>query len=305
VRRHEFLSGAHEVLRPRSYLEIGVNDGRSLTLSRTRSVAVDPAFRITAEVACDLRLVRATSDDFFARDDALSHFPGGVVDLAFIDGMHLFEFALRDFINTERASTWTSAIVFDDMLPRTNDEAARKRITGEWAGDVYKVIPVLQRYRPDLLCLPLDTAPTGLLLVLGADPTNTVLQDDYDEILAEFVTEDPQDVPVEVRERTGSADPDQVLASDVWSQLVAARDAGATRDLSVYEPLRKLIGTGPTGPITPPDGSPWPPQKKAAPAPAAKPQAASGPPPSGQAARIAAGVRRRAKKSLRQLANKL
>ena len=32
----------------------------------------------------------------------------GVVDLAFIDGMHLFEYALRDVFHTERHTRWTS-----------------------------------------------------------------------------------------------------------------------------------------------------------------------------------------------------
>jgi hypothetical protein len=31
-----------------------------------------------------------------------------------------------------------------------------------------------------------DTAPTGRLVVFGADPANTILQDSYDEIIAEF-----------------------------------------------------------------------------------------------------------------------
>ena len=54
-------------MRPRNYLEIGVNDGRSLRLSRVPSVAIDPAFRITEPLRCDLYLVRETSDAFFAR----------------------------------------------------------------------------------------------------------------------------------------------------------------------------------------------------------------------------------------------
>jgi hypothetical protein len=39
------------------------------------------------------------------------------IDRAFIDGMHCFEFVLRDFINTERYMSWTSVIVFNDVLP--------------------------------------------------------------------------------------------------------------------------------------------------------------------------------------------
>ena len=60
----------------------------------------------------------------------LSHYRGGTsLDLSFIDGMHLFEYVLRDFMNVERFSRWDTAIVLDDMLPRDVDEAARDRHT--------------------------------------------------------------------------------------------------------------------------------------------------------------------------------
>ena len=47
MNRHEFLRHLHAAARPRNYLEIGVNDGRSLSLSRVPSIAIDPGFRIT------------------------------------------------------------------------------------------------------------------------------------------------------------------------------------------------------------------------------------------------------------------
>ncbi|MGZ8742017.1 MAG: class I SAM-dependent methyltransferase, partial [Nocardioides sp.] len=87
--RHELLKNLHELLKPRTYFEIGVNYGSSLTLSRTRTVAVDPFYKVTREVQCDVHLVRATSDEFFARKHPLAHFDEPVIDLAFIDGMHL------------------------------------------------------------------------------------------------------------------------------------------------------------------------------------------------------------------------
>ncbi|HEX4539841.1 MAG TPA: class I SAM-dependent methyltransferase, partial [Acidimicrobiales bacterium] len=165
--RHQFLRVVHERYRPRSYLEIGINDGLGLAQSTTRTIGVDPDFRIEVELACDLELVKATSDEFFARADAVSWFSDGVVDFTFIDGLHIFEFALRDFMNTERLSTPASVVVLDDMLPRSASEAARNKHTLLWAGDVYKVAAVLERYRPDLTTVLLDTEPTGLLLVLG------------------------------------------------------------------------------------------------------------------------------------------
>src|SRR5213082_850054 len=216
MERHQFLSVIHERYRPRSYLEIGINDGLGLARSRTRTIGVDPDFRITAELACDLELVRATSDDFFARADAISWFPDGVVDFTFIDGLHLFEFVLRDFMNTERLSASTSVVVLDDVLPRSVSEAARQQHTLLWAGDTYKVTAVLERYRPDLTTVLLDTEPTGLLLVLGLDPTSTALGNHYDEIVTEYTTDDPQAVPDEILHRRTAADPQSVADSPVW-----------------------------------------------------------------------------------------
>jgi hypothetical protein len=147
------------------------------------------------------------------------------------------------------------------------DEAARDRHTMEWTGDVFKVAQVLERYRPELVVVPLDTTPTGLLLVLGADPDNTVLKDNYDAILAEYVGQDPQEVPEEILHRTQAADPSKVLLSQVWGELAAARTGGSAAD--AIQSLRTLRGTASyvSNPAPP---EPWPPVK-AKPAPAAKP----------------------------------
>jgi cephalosporin hydroxylase len=260
--RHDFLSAVHSVLAPRSYVEIGVNNGRGLARSRTRTIGVDPAYRIDRELECDLKLVRASSDDFYASENALDHFPEKVADFSFIDGMHLFEFALRDFINVERTSTSTSVVVFDDMLPRSSPEAARRRHTKAWTGDVFWMIAVLERYRSDLTVIPLDTTPTGMLLVAGLDPASTVLLDHESDILAAYVKDDPQQLPHEIEYRTSAADPDKVLAAGAWQDLVAARDAGHATPASVRE-LAVLRGTA-TYVSSPPDPDTWPPRKEPA-----------------------------------------
>jgi len=73
------------VLGPAHVPEIGVNEGASLTPSRAKSIGVDPEFTVCRPLRCDLDLVKAKSDEFFTRPDALTHFDGVPVDLAFID----------------------------------------------------------------------------------------------------------------------------------------------------------------------------------------------------------------------------
>lgn len=260
MKRHEFLRALHKACANRNYLEIGVNDGRSLTLSRVPSIAIDPAFKVVTEIRCDVHLAKATSDDFFARENPLQHLKGGrhplrniarnrsplgywrdvTLDLSFIDGMHLFEFALRDFMNVEKHSDWASVIVFDDMLPRNIDEAARDRHTGAWTGDVFKVVETLDRYRPDLATVLVDTHPTGQLVVFGADPTSTVLHDNYDRIIEEFEVPDPQKVPESILERTTAVRPEDLLSAGFWGPLRRARDRGTKRARG-WEPLRRSL----------------------------------------------------------------
>jgi hypothetical protein len=234
VTRHEVLSRVHGILNPRTYLEIGVREGASLSLSRVSSIAVDPMFTVTEEINCDVRLVRSTSDAFFAQPAPIAHFGGMPIELAFIDGMHLLEYALRDFINVERHAHWSSVVILDDMLPRNVDEAARERRTTYWAGDVYKMIPILHRYRPELLVLPLNTEPTGVLLILGVDPGNTTLTDKYKEIVAGYVVGDPQEVPKEILERRCAFDPEKALDAPFWSLL----ENGRTTERAFF--LKKL-----------------------------------------------------------------
>jgi len=134
-----------------------------------------PRLHHRAELDGDFGLFRTTSDEYFSRPDPLAATRGVPFDLSFIDGLHLFEYALRDFIFAERHSSARGMIIFDDVLPRTIDEAARERHTGDRTGDVFGVLAVLERYRPDLVVLPLDTKPTGLLAVVGLDASSTVL----------------------------------------------------------------------------------------------------------------------------------
>jgi hypothetical protein len=239
--RHELLQGLHEKIRPRTYLEIGIRTGRSMVLSRCRSIGVDPLFKIDNPIHCDVQLIKATSDDFFARDEPLAHFEGVPVDLAFIDGMHLSDFALRDFINIEPLMADTGVVVLDDVLPRNGLEAARDRKTEPWTGDVYKVVEILRRRRPDLVVLLVNTAPTGTAVVVSVDQASTILKDGYAEEEPYLLRPDPQTPPQEYMDRSIAMEPDVMLESPVWNELVAIRESGASADVSpLWAELRSL-----------------------------------------------------------------
>ncbi len=73
--RHTFLAGLHARLDPRTYLEIGVQDGKSLALGSAPRIGVDPEFQVKEEIQQDVHLARTTSDEFFARRRPLAHLP--------------------------------------------------------------------------------------------------------------------------------------------------------------------------------------------------------------------------------------
>jgi hypothetical protein len=191
---HAFLTHLHNTLKPANYFEIGTEAGGTLRLANCPTIAVDPRFRVTSDVigpkpVC--MLFQQTSDDFFANRNPSELF-GAAIDLAFLDGMHRFEFLLRDFINTERHCRRNSIVILHDCLPPgfymtvrdRNDPLWKKsRFKDWWTGDVWKLVPVLQNYRPDLSIRLLDCRPTGLVVITNLDSKNSILQDAYDSIL--------------------------------------------------------------------------------------------------------------------------
>jgi hypothetical protein len=223
----EFLRGLHERLAPRTYLEIGVAQGHSLALSRCASIGIDPAFQVDQELVGPVSLIRTTSDEYFATIARDSKAPFGElpIDLAFIDGMHYFDYALRDFIGVERYSGPASVVAFDDVLPRNTDEAARERAVLPWTGDVFRIQFALGAYRPDLLQVLVATEPTGTLLVARLDPLSRVLGEQLDDIVREYVQPDPQSVPREVLEHKDALTPENALALELWDELRVARQA--------------------------------------------------------------------------------
>lgn len=238
MKRHDFLARLHSVLRPRTYLETGVNRGQSMTISRVPSIGIDPEFSVNSELRADIHLARTSSDEFFARRHPVVHLPEPVVDLALIDGMHLSEYALRDYLAIERFTEPASVIVFDDMLPRSVDEAARRRHTNAWTGDVYKAAQALREMRPDLVVIEVDTQATGVTVVLAPDAGRDGVLAGYDDWLDLAMADDPQEVPDEVLTRSRAMAPQTLLDSAGWRVL---REMRGRRGPAVADMVRSAF----------------------------------------------------------------
>lgn len=186
----EFLPLLHACLAPKIYLETGVDNGRSFQHARDAEIAIgiDPRLNDVPTAYHQWgQLFEMTSDDFFGNGHFEATCGTRPIDTAFIDGMHLFEFALRDFINIERRAHAGSTILIHDIIPATAEMGARRRRTETWMGDVWKIIVALVRHRPDLDITVIDLGPSGLAVIQAVDPTSTILSDRYDAIIAELI----------------------------------------------------------------------------------------------------------------------
>jgi len=223
------LSRIHDALHPKLYLEIGVRAGDSLRLAPRAAIGVDPDMRLADPVPTPAALYQMTSDVFFRRDaeEAIVR----PVDLALIDGLHLFEYALRDFMNTERRASRCGLIVADDIFPNHAVQGSRFRRTRVWAGDVWRLLLCLSEQRPDLILLPLDCSPTGLLLIAGLDPDNRTLWERYNHVIRRYLSESHAAPPPALLSRTGALTPKDPIVHELLDGLSGLVEGGGDAEL--------------------------------------------------------------------------
>jgi hypothetical protein len=210
------LRRIHSFLKPATYVEIGVRHGTSLQMASTAhcAVGIDPDPQLAVPLPPSMRLFRMTSDEFFAKNDLTKELGGHAFNLAFIDGMHLFEYVLRDFINLERAAGPGSVILAHDCYPINRETAQRERATDLWSGDVWKLVVCLKKYRPDLELRTVDVPPTGLAIIRRLSPASDLLASRLEDLYSEFVPLDYGEIETDKAQRLNRID-------SRWSEIEA------------------------------------------------------------------------------------
>lgn len=167
----DVLKEIHRLRRPGTYLEIGVDRGKSLALATgtLRAIGIDPNPRLSSEPPASADIRRMTSD-FFFEAHALELFSKDRIDLSFIDGQHQANQALLDVLNCEKFSKPESIILIHDVVPLDALTAKQERQSFFWSGDVWKIIIAIKKFLPDLLIETFDCPPTGLAIARRLNP---------------------------------------------------------------------------------------------------------------------------------------
>jgi glycosyltransferase involved in cell wall biosynthesis len=182
------LRRLHAALSPETYLEIGVARGASIALARppTRAIGVDPQPAINVPFKTETHIFCETSDVFFQKQRLTSLLEGRPLAMAFIDGLHHFQQALKDFLNVEAFCGPRSVVLFHDTIPFDERTQRPDRELEFYTGDVWKTVLCLRHFRPDLDIFTVAAPWSGLTIVTGFDPAAHPRADFYDEAVKRF-----------------------------------------------------------------------------------------------------------------------
>lgn len=156
------LSELHATLKPRNYLEIGVQTGASLRLASCPSIGVDPSPCIRVPLPATAMVFPQTSDGFFTDYVGFES-----VDFAFVDGLHHFDQVLKDVQNILRYSHPGTVIAVHDTLPRDEATSGRNPLPGHWTGDVWRAMSWIAEAGYQGNAWTVNAPPSGLTIFGG------------------------------------------------------------------------------------------------------------------------------------------
>jgi hypothetical protein len=169
--RTQIINGLIEKHGYEDYLEIGVNTPSQpgynwVGVKVKNKVGVDPNVDTT---------FRMTSDEFFEINRKNNTF----YDIVFVDGLHIFEQAYRDIINSIRFLRDGGTIVVHDCNPVTEITQRRERASDAWHGDVWKAIVKLRMNEISLTIHTVDTDEGCAIIRRGSQILLPVSPDEY------------------------------------------------------------------------------------------------------------------------------
>lgn len=165
-------------IKAKKYLEIGVDKGKVfLKVNVNKKLAVDPVLKIPFKKKLSSCIkdyhnifneyFEITSDKFFEiKQNHLKALSG--IDLIFVDGLHAYEQAYRDVLNSLKYVSQKGIIIMHDCNPSTeseakteclpqNDSTSTEDKSGSlWCGDVWKAVVRLRSERAYLNIFVLD-----------------------------------------------------------------------------------------------------------------------------------------------------
>jgi hypothetical protein len=169
----------------KTYLEIGVFKGRVFfSVPAHNKIAVDPEFQFAAPKKVKklfrrvsnlwAKFYEKTSDDFFS-EDATKLFQKNKIDVCLVDGMHEYDFALRDIENSLKFLQKNGIVLIHDCNPVSKEasvsfeEYKNRGFVKDWNGDTWKAIVHLRSLRDDINVFVLD-CDQGLGVVTYGEP---------------------------------------------------------------------------------------------------------------------------------------
>jgi hypothetical protein len=169
----------------KTYLEIGVFKGRVFfSVPAHNKIAVDPEFQFAAPKKVKklfrrvsnlwAKFYEKTSDDFFS-EDATKLFQKNKIDVCLVDGMHEYDFALRDIENSLKFLQKNGIVLIHDCNPVSKEASVsfedykNRGFVKDWNGDTWKAIVHLRSLRDDINVFVLD-CDQGLGVVSYGEP---------------------------------------------------------------------------------------------------------------------------------------
>lgn len=141
----------------KTYLEIGVNTPAQPGYSHD-SIHVEIKHGVDPNVETTYKM---ESDDFFKNHISQKY------DIIFVDGLHLFEQAHRDIVNSLSILNDGGTIVVHDCNPTKEITQLRERSSNAWHGDVWKAILKLRIENPNVEIYTIDADEGCAIITKG------------------------------------------------------------------------------------------------------------------------------------------